>query len=262
MVSFGSAQKLSSKADISDLQERLVKLNLKIRMRIEAFADCTASRQMEDLNAEVRELLAQFRSGVDAIKDTVANSSSAESKKLLQDAERHAMLMRELQKQFRAANLRCILEIQRRDKEELVGGAGGQLRHRGQGARSADRDSLVKESSAVTDGLSNISRQLAATVERSAKTMEELVQSSQTVEETHQEFMNMGSAIGQSKKLITKYGRREVTDRILILLAFAFFFACVFYILRKRVLGPLDPVSLIWNAVATMVQTIMRLVGF
>jgi len=48
------------------------------------------------------------------------------------------------------------------------------------------------------------------------------------------------------RRLITKYGRREVTDRVLIFFAAIFFFACVFYVLRKRVLGPLDPFSLLW----------------
>ena len=38
----------------------------------------------------------------------------------------------------------------------------------------------------------------------------------------------------QGRKLISKYGRRETTDRFLIFFAFAFFWACVFYVLRKR----------------------------
>lgn len=44
----------------------------------------------------------------------------------------------------------------------------------------------------------------------------------------------MSSAILQSKKLLTKYGRREMTDRVLILLAVVFFFACVLYVLKRR----------------------------
>ena len=114
----------------------------------------------------------------------------------------------------------------------------------------------------MTDDLAAISRQLAATVKRSADTIDDLVASSSTVDETGEEFKNMGAVLGQTRMLITKYGRRETTDRVLIFFAFAFFFAVVFYILRKRVLGPLDPFSLIYHSVATLVSTVMTLAGF
>ena len=65
---------------------------------------------------------------------------------------------------------------------------------------------------------------------------------------------------GQSRRLITKYARREVTDRVLILFAVAFYFAVVLYILRKRVLGPLDPIALIWSTVKTLVIALVKII--
>ena len=53
--------------------------------------------------------------------------------------------------------------------------------------------------------------------------------------------------------------RRGVTDQFLILMAAAFFFAVVFYILRKRVLGPLDPFSLLWSSIVAFIQTLLNL---
>lgn len=113
----------------------------------------------------------------------------------------------------------------------------------------------------VTDNLTAISRQLADTVQRSSLTVDDLVESSTTVHETNKEFKSMGAEIGQSRKLITKYGRRETTTHVLIFIAFCFFFACVFHILRKRVLGPLDPMLLTWNTLSTLVTTVMGLIG-
>ena len=86
-----------------------------------------------------------------------------------------------------------------------------------------------------------------------------LVESSQTMKEAGEEFKSQGSVISQSKKLITKYARRMDTDRVLILFAAAFFFAVVFYILRKRVLGPFDPFALIWSSITTFISTIINL---
>ncbi len=165
------------------------------------------------------------------------------------------------QKQFREANLDCILRLQKLDRAALFdqGGEGG-LRPRNKTGGPTDKASLLKESGRVTDNLSALSRQLAATVERSALTVDELAQSSTVVRETQEEFRTMGSVIGQSRKLINKYARRETTDAVLILFAFGFFFACVFYVLRKRVLGPLDPLSLTWNAITTLVNTIVNTV--
>ena len=118
---------------------------------------------------------------------------------------------------------------------------------------------MARESGKATEQLKAISRHLASTVERSAKTIEELTESSKTMGDAGEEFKSQGSVIGQSRKLITKYARREVTDRVLILFASAFFFAVVFYILRKRVLGPLDPFSLIWASITAFIRSVINL---
>ncbi len=49
------------------------------------------------------------------------------------------------------------------------------------------------------------------------------------------EFGTMGATIQSGGKLLSKYSRRELTDKILIALALCLFFGVVFYILRKRV---------------------------
>lgn len=60
------------------------------------------------------------------------------------------------------------------------------------------------------------------------------VGTSSVISESQEESRQMGSAILQSKKLLTKYGRREMTDKVLIFLALLFFFACVLYVLKRR----------------------------
>jgi hypothetical protein len=58
--------------------------------------------------------------------------------------------------------------------------------------------------------------------------------SSSNVQGTEEELKTTGSVIMQSRKLLDKYGRREFTDKFLLLFAFAFFLACVLYIIQKR----------------------------
>ena len=77
------------------------------------------------------------------------------------------------------------------------------------------------------------------------------------------EYRTLAGVIGQSRKLITKYARREFTDKVakhfvyllfhtisplsqvLIIFALAFFFAVVLYILRKRVFPSYGPIEII-----------------
>ncbi len=47
----------------------------------------------------------------------------------------------------------------------------------------------------------------------------------------------MQGNIKNSRSLLTKYGRKEMTDKIFIFLAVAFFLATVLYIMKKRLWG-------------------------
>lgn len=122
-----------------------------------------------------------------------------------------------------------MLEIEKSDKAELFTMTPeAELRQR-------HKTSLISQQESVTERMLSISRNLAETVDKSATTLDSMVQSSSTVESTHEELMNTGGTIQQSGKLLNKYGRRETTDKILLFFAFIFFLACVFYIVQKRV---------------------------
>lgn len=134
---------------------------------------------------------------------------------------------------FKKANINSLLVIEKAAKEELLKSNNEEqsLRKR----QKRDKQSMANMSSQVTDQLLSISRQLADTTERSAKTLESLVISSDNVVGTQEELKVTAGAIGQSGKLLAKYGRREFTDKILMFFAFMFFLVCVIYIVKKRV---------------------------
>jgi protein transport protein SEC20 len=75
-------------------------------------------------------------------------------------------------------------------------------------------------------------------VEQSERTTTALVQSSTVLKETHSGFSHLAATIKSSGKLLSKYARRETTDKILIALALFFYFGVIFYILKKRL--PVD----------------------
>lgn len=121
-----------------------------------------------------------------------------------------------------------MLEIEKTDKAELFTMTPeSELRQR-------NKTSLLSQQENITERMLSISRNLAETTSKSALTLDALAQSSSTVDETSHELHHAGGTIQQSGKLLNKYGRREMTDKIILFLAFFFFLACVFYIVQKR----------------------------
>lgn len=100
--------------------------------------------------------------------------------------------------------------------------------------RRLDKESLSKKASNLTEDLLSISQMMSAQVAVSEQSLNSLISSSAVVIETQEEFKLMGSLLGQSRKLLAKFGRREVTDRALIMFALAFYFASCAYVILKR----------------------------
>lgn len=107
-------------------------------------------------------------------------------------------------------------------------------RNSGMRQRARNKDGLAKQASAITESLVSINKKLTEQVSHSEKTKSTLLRSSNTVTGTMEEFKNMGAHIGTSQKLLSKYNRRQLTDKFLIFLALVFFIATVLYIIKKR----------------------------
>jgi len=250
--------------EVSKAQEELVKLNLSIKTLNGRFDECMSHRQMSEWNATIRQELDAFRKVLGVLRSLSNRQTDPEATKMLVgEVDNHADQMAALQAAFRQANLRCIARLDKSGRNDLMmtsveaENGATELRHR---RAQMEKEDAVRQSGQATDKLASISRQLADTVERSSLTVTSLAESSQTVTETRDELTGLGSIVGQSRRLITKYARRETTDKVLILFAVAFFFAVVFYILRKRVLGPLDPFALVWTTVKSLVLAIIQII--
>ena len=61
--------------------------------------------------------------------------------------------------------------------------------------------------------------------------------SSGKLQETKSGMEEIGSNIKVGQGLISKLGRRDITDKVLIFLAFIFFISVVLYVIRKRIIG-------------------------
>lgn len=89
----------------------------------------------------------------------------------------------------------------------------------------------------VTESLLELRGLLHTQVASSTEATQRLVSSSSQIVKTKEGMTEIGADIKGSGRLISKYERRELTDRVLISIGLIVFFGVVFYIIQKRILG-------------------------
>ncbi|KAJ8406035.1 hypothetical protein AAFF_G00309230 [Aldrovandia affinis] len=213
--------------------QEIIKYDLEIKALIQDFGECPGPQsELTHLNSEVKQKFSNLRLRIQELEQ-MAREQDKESDKLSilseVDSHRRQMLRPLNQTAWRKANLACKLSIDNQEKEELIHGGDSSVRQ-----RKMTKESLVQTSSDITESLMSISRMMSQQVQHSEETMSSLATSSRTVLETNEEFKAMTGTIQLGRKLITKYNRRELTDKLLIFLALALFLATVLYILKKR----------------------------
>jgi len=241
----------------SELEESLTKYNIQIRKSIQDFNLCATFKEIEEQNSAVRSLMDSMRTVLQDLETVSEEHLDREEATRAKDVfESYKEQLGSVQRQFRAANVAQIAELEKKSTRDLLGQVELRQRPRGGG-----KQGLISQHSNVTSNLKAISRQLAATVEKSNLTVSNLENSSKTLQEVDEEHRGLSSVIGQSKKLITKYMRREFTDKVLILFALAFFFAVVLYILRKRLFPSYGPLEVVFYLVGLLTNAVYAVTG-
>ncbi|KAM7162518.1 vesicle transport protein SEC20 [Macrochelys suwanniensis] len=210
--------------------QEIVKFDLEIKAAVQDISDCQGPLSvLTELNARVKEKFQHLRVRIQELEQ-MAKERDKESEKqaLLQEVENHKKQMLSNQTAWRKANLACKIAIDNSEKDELLPG-GDPLRQ-----RKTTKESLAENASTITENLMGISRMMSQQVQQSEETMQTLANSSRTILDANDEFKSMSGTIQLGRKLITKYNRRELTDKLLIFLALALFLATVLYILKKR----------------------------
>ncbi|KZC10925.1 PREDICTED: vesicle transport protein SEC20 [Dufourea novaeangliae] len=215
------------------IRQDIVKNHLQLTALIQDIQQCTGPLELlMELNAEGRAKLETLQSSISKL-ESVAERELVEKKRIeLQvEIDTYKEQSKTSLAAFRKANVISMCVIDKLSKEELL---SMPEEHQAAVRRRHDKRSLANTSNQLSDKLLSISRHLAETTQRSANTLDTLITSSDKVSSTKGELEHQQQVIVQSGKLLGKYGRREVTDKALLALAFAFFLACVFYILQKR----------------------------
>uniref|UniRef100_A0A8C8ZSB0 BCL2 interacting protein 1 n=1 Tax=Prolemur simus TaxID=1328070 RepID=A0A8C8ZSB0_PROSS len=210
--------------------QEIVKFDLEVKALIQDIRDCSGPLSaLTELNTKVKEKFQQLRYRIQELEQS-AKEQDKESEKqlLLQEVENHKKQMLSNQTSWRKANLTCKIAIDNLEKAELL--RGGEL------LRQRYLFFCLSGTQAVTGSLACRARSLASVLYSLSQAPPSFVSvtSSRTILDANEEFKSMSGTIQLGRKLITKYNRRELTDKLLIFLALALFLATVLYIVKKR----------------------------
>ncbi|XP_053496860.1 vesicle transport protein SEC20 [Ictalurus furcatus] len=212
-------------------EQEIIKYDLEIKALIQDISECTGPQtKLTEFNSTVKEKFVRLRQRIQDLEQMGKEQDKESDKQaLLRQVEGHRKQMLSNQAAWRKANLASNLAIDKLEKEDLMSVGDTAARQ-----RKVTKESMVQTSSNITESLMSISRMMSQQVKQSEETISTLATSSRTVQETNEEFKAMTGTIQLGRKLITKYNRRELTDKLLIFLALALFLATVLYILKKR----------------------------
>lgn len=221
-----------NESSIRLIQQEIVKADLLVKAYLQDIRECSGPVEVLNvLNMQVSDNMKAMKSSIEELEILAREQDKeADKNEIMKEMDKYLKQYASNQFALRKANLACQALIDKQNKEDLFERTTVVQRKRAR----ADKESLAKQSSSITDSLVALNNMMAAQVKQSEESLQALASSSATVQDTNEEFKAMGSAIHQSKTLLQKYGRREVTDRVLLVLAVIFFFTCIVYVIQKR----------------------------
>ncbi|XP_072295857.1 vesicle transport protein SEC20-like [Eucyclogobius newberryi] len=221
----------SSDVHVRICDQEILKYDLEIKALVQDIIGCDGpDTRLTELNTDVKKCFHNLRLRIQDLEQMAMEQDKESDKQaLITQVEGHRKQMLSNQTAWRKANLASKLSIDNMEKQALLNGGDSAVRQ-----RKLTKESLAQTTSSITENLMSVSRMMAQQVQQSEETVTTLATSSKTVQETNDEFKTMTGTIQLGRKLITKYNRRELTDKLLIFLALALFLATVLYILKKR----------------------------
>ncbi|KAI1305965.1 Vesicle transport protein SEC20 [Halotydeus destructor] len=220
-----------------DVQKRLAECDIAVKAYIHEVYKCDSSfEDLEDINRELAKTIHDHKLAINELENLLWHSKKQVEKDVLSSILEAAKSQLESNYgALRKANNAARSSIEDHCRKNLLSLASEPDTESSRTRkRNVAKDSMAKKASNITDDLLGISRMMSNQVSQSEQALTALIGSSATITETNEEFKMMGNLLSQSRKLLFKYGRREITDKVLIFLALAFFYGCVLYVITKR----------------------------
>uniref|UniRef100_A0A1I7ZG92 Vesicle transport protein SEC20 n=1 Tax=Steinernema glaseri TaxID=37863 RepID=A0A1I7ZG92_9BILA len=222
---------------IQNCEQEITKLDIDVKKKLTDLLSLeknTTQQQLTTFTREIKSGLAQLEEKIAQLERLAGkwNFRGEDGEALREELKCHRDELAKNQEHLRINTLRATKTIDEQSRKHLFEQNIQDVELR---RRTKNHDDMLQKSHKTTDSLSKLVSQMGEQLKLSEETTTTLIHSSNVLQETEQQLTTMGSTIKSGGKLLAKYGRRECTDKILIVLALLFYFGVVMYILRKRV---------------------------
>ncbi|XP_003748076.1 vesicle transport protein SEC20 [Galendromus occidentalis] len=228
-----------------ELQKELVCIDVELKSLIREILSCGDLDGVSRKNREASDAMHKMNRMIREIGNLAEAAPRVNREEMMSLVDTYRKVQLDNQSALRRANVTAQKALDNKQRSELfhtdaIPGREDGIRKRGK----MESEVLVRSSGSVNANLLTISRIMSDQVQSSNTALSQLEETSSRIVENCEEAKSMGNVIHQSSKLLTKYDRRETTDKILIFFSFLFFYACVFYVIKKRA-G--IPFSWVWS---------------
>lgn len=212
----------------------IVSLDCFIKASIQDLWSCETLEDLQNIINSARTKIAELRSTIQTLETLAFESDEIQVKEELGEAAKfYKDQLESTQVALRKAIVNGKQKIDALAKSHLLSKTAHPDVRQRSSARS-NKENISRTAKDLTQNLLSISRSMHDSVKQSSDTLNTLASSSKTVSTTNEDLKTQHGHIKTSHNLLTKYGRREFTDKFLIFLALILFFSTVLYILKRR----------------------------
>lgn len=225
--------------DLQDYLKDLLTIECDIQSKLNELKLIKTSYSLEFKSNEIKTLFKDYKLKLNEINDlcNLNLSSSSNNSKIevyLNELKIQTEHLHKLEARFRNEYYVIQKKIANYEREQLFDDSTNGSTGDGPRERKINNDIVFKQTKLLTSNLIDLNRTMKSSLEHSNITLSKLQTSSNNIKQTQDEFSQMSLNINDSKRLLTKYDRREFTNKLLFIFSLFLFFSVVFYIVWKR----------------------------
>eukprot|EP00080_Pristionchus_pacificus_P003252 PDM63272.1 sec-20 [Pristionchus pacificus] len=215
------------------LHQEIIRYDAKLKLRIHELPEKTLNEtEMLQETRTCRSIISDISIRIEKLALVPARLTSKNDRQsVLAQVNEHTKELEASKKDLDKAAQKARKGMEIRNRSRLLDGDVMVRR------RKREEAEVEKKGEEGGERLALLVQRMASRVGQSEDAMRDIVRSSETLGKTHEEYHSQGAFIQTGNKLLSKWERRELTDKILVAIALLFYFAACFYVINKRFLN-------------------------
>ncbi|VBB30660.1 unnamed protein product [Acanthocheilonema viteae] len=235
-------------------QQDILKADITVKNHIEEIRQqkFMSQKEIAQCTRHIKDEMAQLAHLIDAL-EKFANKISFRNDRieLLAQVREHRNELEKNRRMFRQAILEFLKVVEEQSRSYLLQGCDDsqdiEFRNRRKRAENLKTQTLK-----ATESLASMVTKMSNQLKLSEDTTSTLIHSSFLLKDTESEYSSMGAHIQSGGKLISKYGRRECTDKILIAFALLLYVVVIFKLMDEK------PAKTVETARAELIESLRK----